>query len=80
MTVANFTVDNVPIANFTHNPTSSKDLEYNQLVFSNTGLTNETHNLKASVSGLKREIWIGFDYALYTSAFFFYNVSWNILC
>ena len=75
MTVANFTVDNVPMANFTHNPTSSKDLEYEQLVFSNTGLINETHTLKASVSGLNREIWISFDYALYTFVFFFFNVS-----
>ena len=64
MTVANFTVDNVHIASFTHKPTSSKDLDYNQLVFSTTGLTNETHTLKASISDVKREIWIGFDYAL----------------
>ena len=79
MTVANFTVDNVHIASFTHKPTSSKDLDYNQLVFSTTGLTNETHTLKASISDVKREIWIGFDYALYTSALLSFNASWIIV-
>ena len=71
-TETNFTLDGQLEYTFTHVPTSSKDLDYNQLVFSKTGLTNEQHTLKASISDVDHQVYINFDYALYT---FVYSVS-----
>lgn len=67
ITQANFTLDGKLISTFTHNPTTSFNLDYNQLVFSSAGLTNEEHTLKASISGIDHDVYINFDYANYTS-------------
>ncbi|KAK7681913.1 hypothetical protein QCA50_014875 [Cerrena zonata] len=66
ITQTNFTLDDKLISTFTHNPTTSLDLDYNQLVFQQTGLANQEHTLKASISGLDHNVYINFDYANYT--------------
>ena len=70
-TETNFTLDGVVVSTFTHNPTTSFDLEYNQLVFSQTDLDNTEHTLKASISGVDHDVYINFDYANYTYVSFF---------
>ncbi|KAK7681919.1 hypothetical protein QCA50_014881 [Cerrena zonata] len=66
ITQTNFTLDNELVSTFTHNPTTSLDLDYNQLVFQQTGLANQNHTLKASISGVDHNVYINFDYANYT--------------
>ncbi|KAK7681917.1 hypothetical protein QCA50_014879 [Cerrena zonata] len=66
VTQSNFTLDGKLMSTFTHNPTTSLDLDYNQLVFSQTGLANQEHTLKASISGVDHDVYINFDYANYT--------------
>lgn len=66
VTQTNFTLDGKLMSTFIHNPTTSLDLDYNQLVFSQTGLANQEHTLKASISGVDHDVYINFDYANYT--------------
>ncbi|KAJ3745054.1 hypothetical protein DFH05DRAFT_1115011 [Lentinula detonsa] len=68
-TAANFTLDGSLVGTFNHSPNSSApDFQFNQsaLVFSKTGLKNVTHQMVISTSGLSEDIWVNFDYALYT--------------
>ncbi|KAJ4487574.1 hypothetical protein J3R30DRAFT_3429333 [Lentinula aciculospora] len=68
-TAANFTLDQSLVGTFSHSPNSSApDFQFNQsaLVFSKTGLKNISHNMVISTSGLDEDIWVNFDYALYT--------------
>ena len=64
-TQTNFTLDGDFAYTFTHDPTSSENLEYNQLVFSQTGLSNDLHTVRASISG-PTQLYMNFDYAMYT--------------
>ncbi|KAG5653530.1 hypothetical protein H0H81_012471 [Sphagnurus paluster] len=67
-TFCNFTLDGRAAGSFSHKPTSSPDLEYNALVFSRTNLSNTNHQLVVSTSGIAdRNIFLNFDYAIYTS-------------
>ena len=63
-TETNFTLDGKFPFKSTHIPTSSSDLDYNQLVFSQSGLSNEEHMVKATISG-PDSLYMNFDYALY---------------
>ncbi|KAJ7456582.1 hypothetical protein FB451DRAFT_1098704 [Mycena latifolia] len=64
-TKANFSIDGTSAGTFTHTPTSSTDLQYNALVFSQTGLSNAAHSLLISTEGAD-DIYVNFDYAIYT--------------
>lgn len=66
-TAVNITLDDQPPQLFEHIPDVTRDdIEYNQLGFSQTGLDNTNHTLVISVSGLTEQIWVNFDYAIYT--------------
>ncbi|KAJ7139704.1 hypothetical protein C8R44DRAFT_310507 [Mycena epipterygia] len=62
---ANFSIDRSQQGTFTHTPASSTDLQYNALVFTQTGLSNTTHSLLISTEGTD-DIYVNFDYAIYT--------------
>ncbi|KAJ6604211.1 hypothetical protein DFH09DRAFT_1121977 [Mycena vulgaris] len=64
-TKANFSIDGTSAGTFAHTPTTSNDLEYNALVFSQTGLSNSSHSLVISTVG-SDDIYVNFDYAIYT--------------
>lgn len=66
LTECNFTLDGLPAGSFTHTPTTSTKLQYNALVFSQTGLTNANHTFMISTAGLDHEAFVNFDYAQYT--------------
>lgn len=51
---------------FASERTGSRDLLYNQLAFSRTGLADEDHVLEIVAAGVERS-YINFDYAIYTS-------------
>lgn len=66
-TAVNITLDNQSPIPFEHTPDiSSTDLQYNALVFSKADLENVHHSLIISVSGIQEEIYVNFDYAIYT--------------
>ncbi|KAJ3813245.1 hypothetical protein EV368DRAFT_67228 [Lentinula lateritia] len=70
-TAANFTLDGSLVGTFNHSPntsTSAPDFQFNQsaLAFSKAGLKNITHQMVISTSGLSEDVWVNFDYALYT--------------
>ncbi|KAE9402050.1 hypothetical protein BT96DRAFT_1017864 [Gymnopus androsaceus JB14] len=68
-TAANFTIDGALSGTFSHSPDSSApDFQFNQssLAFSKTGMKNATHQMIISTSGLSENVWVNFDYALYT--------------
>ncbi|KAJ3903873.1 hypothetical protein F5879DRAFT_802781 [Lentinula edodes] len=70
-TAANFTLDGSLVGTFNHSPntsTSAPDFQFNQsaLAFSKDGLKNITHQMVISTSGLSEDVWVNFDYALYT--------------
>ncbi|KIK61854.1 hypothetical protein GYMLUDRAFT_243025 [Collybiopsis luxurians FD-317 M1] len=68
-TAANFTLDGTTVGSFAHSPNSSAPaFQFNQsaLAFSKTGLKNATHQMVISTSGLSQDIFVNFDYALYT--------------
>ncbi|KAF9014186.1 hypothetical protein BDQ17DRAFT_1419092 [Cyathus striatus] len=66
-TMVNFTVDGQIIGNFTHTADLSiDDILYNQTVFGMTGLSNGIHQLVISASDLDINVYINFDYAIYT--------------
>ena len=65
-TECNFTLDGQAAGNFFHSPSSSLDMIYNALVFSHTNLQNSDHVLNISTSGVDHDVFINFDYAIYT--------------
>lgn len=70
-TAANFTLNGSLVGTFNHSPntsTSAPDFQFNQsaLAFSKAGLKNVTHQMVISTSGLSEDVWVNFDYALYT--------------
>lgn len=68
-TAANFTIDGSLVGTYSHAPNiSAPDFQFNQsaLAFSKTALTNDTHQMIISTSGLSENVWVNFDYALYT--------------
>lgn len=67
LTMANFTIDGGSPTLFQHAPdlTTSTPL-FNQLVFSRTNLVNANHKLIISTSGVNTNVYVGFDYAIYT--------------
>ncbi|GLB34605.1 hypothetical protein LshimejAT787_0201700 [Lyophyllum shimeji] len=66
-TACNFTLDGRPAGSFEHVPSTSTDLQYNSLVFSQASLANVDHKLIISTSGITdRDIYVNFDYAIYT--------------
>ncbi|PPQ88330.1 LOW QUALITY PROTEIN: hypothetical protein CVT25_012441 [Psilocybe cyanescens] len=67
LTLANFTLDGKAPQLFQHAPDlTSQDIEYNQLVFSQTNLINAQHTLVISTSGVDSNVYVNFDYAIYT--------------
>ncbi|KAJ7651131.1 hypothetical protein FB45DRAFT_1018483 [Roridomyces roridus] len=64
-TAANFSIDGTVQGNFTHDSDGTTDVEFNALVFTQTGLSNETHSLLIPASG-PDSLYINFDYATYT--------------
>jgi len=65
-TDCDFTLDGASRGKFVHIPSNSSDLQYNQLVFSATTLPNDNHMLLISTSGLDHNVFVNFDYAVYT--------------
>jgi hypothetical protein len=67
LTECHFTVDGATESPFQHKPDQdSKDILYDQRVFSKTGLANKKHDIKISTSGLNFGVFLNFDYAIYT--------------
>jgi len=67
LTQCDFILDGQKVSTYRHDPTSSMDLEYNQLVFTANGLSDDFHNLNISASWPDLDVFLIFDYALYTS-------------
>ncbi|KAF9014183.1 hypothetical protein BDQ17DRAFT_1342232 [Cyathus striatus] len=66
-TMVNFTIDGQIMGNFVHVADfSTNDILHNQTVFGMTGLSNGIHQLVISASGLDINVYINFDYAIYT--------------
>ncbi|KIK58834.1 hypothetical protein GYMLUDRAFT_245909 [Collybiopsis luxurians FD-317 M1] len=66
-TAASFILDGFIAGSFTHSPDSSAPaFQFNALVFSETGLENISHQLVINTVGYSDDIWVNFDYALYT--------------
>ena len=61
-----FALDGETVGNFLHNPDSSSDFLYNQLVYANASLSVSHHTLVMSASGRSPSV-IVFDYLLYTT-------------
>jgi hypothetical protein len=72
-TECNFTLDGQAAGNFFHAPSSSYAFIYNALAFSRSNLQNANHTLNISTSGISHDVFINFDYAIYTS------VPWLIM-
>ncbi|KAF5373809.1 hypothetical protein D9758_000977 [Tetrapyrgos nigripes] len=71
VTESNFILDDSPAGYFYLKPSTVSNSEYlyheNALVFSKTGLTNNDHTLVISTAGLDHDVFINFDYAVYTT-------------
>ncbi|THV03976.1 hypothetical protein K435DRAFT_835569 [Dendrothele bispora CBS 962.96] len=65
-TECNFTLDGAVVGNYNHSPSSSPDLNYKATVFSKTSLPNQDHTFQIGAAGLEYEVFINFDYAIYT--------------
>ncbi|KAF9469396.1 hypothetical protein BDZ94DRAFT_1303868 [Collybia nuda] len=65
-TACNFTLDGRPAGSFEHVPGPTADFQYNALAFSRHNLANVDHQFSISTSGLDRDIFVNFDYAIYT--------------
>ena len=67
LTEANFTVDgNSPVL-FQHVPNMAiTDVLFNQMVFHQQGLENTQHTLVISTAGVNYDVYVNFDYAIYT--------------
>ncbi|KAF5373814.1 hypothetical protein D9758_000975 [Tetrapyrgos nigripes] len=68
VTECNFTLDGTAVGHFLHEPTASRELQYgeNAMVFSKTGLSNEEHIFMISTAGIDHDVFVNFDYAIYT--------------
>ncbi|KAK7467659.1 hypothetical protein VKT23_004712 [Stygiomarasmius scandens] len=68
VTECNFTLDGTFAGHFLHQPTASLDLQYNDnaMVFSKTSLSNENHTFQISTTGVNHDVFVNFDYAMYT--------------
>ncbi|KAJ3512485.1 hypothetical protein NLJ89_g3492 [Agrocybe chaxingu] len=67
LTMANFTMDSdAPVA-FQHAPDlTTTDIQFNSLVYSRTDMINAQHRLVISTSGVNTNVYVNFDYAIYT--------------
>lgn len=66
-TMANITLDNQSPLLFEHIPDMlTTALQYYALGFSQDNLENVHHSLVISVSGIQEEVYVNFDYAIYT--------------
>jgi len=66
VTESNFILDGDPVGYFFHRPTS-EPRGFSHLVFSKTGLQNKEHSLIiSSTEELDYDVFINFDYAIYT--------------
>jgi hypothetical protein len=67
LTLANFTLDGNPPQLFQHAPDlTTTDILFNQLAFAQTNLINAPHTLVISTSGVDTNVYVNFDYAIYT--------------
>ncbi|THV03980.1 hypothetical protein K435DRAFT_962113 [Dendrothele bispora CBS 962.96] len=68
VTECNFTLDGTVVGHFLHQPSNSLDLQYRDdaMVFSKTGLSNENHTFQISTTGVNHDVFVNFDYAMYT--------------
>ncbi|KAF9478487.1 hypothetical protein BDN70DRAFT_836028 [Pholiota conissans] len=67
LTEANFTVDGTAPVLFSHAPDlTTTAIQFNQLVFQQTNLINAQHTLVISTSGVNTNVYVNFDYAIYT--------------
>lgn len=66
LTACNFTLDGKVANTFRRAPGPGNSLFYNQLVFSENQLANSKHHLKISTGGIPDNVFVNFDYALYT--------------
>jgi len=66
LTLANFTLDGTKPELFQHAPDLTRtNVDYNQLVYSKQDLINAEHTLVISISGVKANVYINFDYVIY---------------
>ncbi|KAF8630449.1 hypothetical protein AX17_005426 [Amanita inopinata Kibby_2008] len=66
-TECNFTLDGQHAGAFSHFPNmNTYDLVYNANPFSATGLSNTAHQLVISTNGVDHNVFVNFDYAIYT--------------
>ena len=66
-TNCNFTLDGSHAGTFVHNPDmSTLDLVYNASVFSASGLSNSQHQLVIWTNDVPFNVFVNFDYAIYT--------------
>ncbi|KAF8197599.1 hypothetical protein BJ912DRAFT_953983 [Pholiota molesta] len=67
LTAANFTLDGNAPQLFQHAPDlTTTAFQYNQLVYSQTNLINAQHTLVVSTSGVNANVYVNFDYVIYT--------------
>ncbi|EFI28295.1 hypothetical protein CC1G_13824 [Coprinopsis cinerea okayama7 len=67
ITDCDFILDDEPPVNFRHAPDlTSTDILYNQLVFSRNDLPNGNHTLLIRTEGVDHNVYVNFDYAIYT--------------
>ena len=67
LTLANFTLDGTNPELYQHAPDLSRmDIDYNQLVYSKQDLINAEHTLAISTSDVNTNVYVNFDYAIYT--------------
>ncbi|KAF5373808.1 hypothetical protein D9758_000976 [Tetrapyrgos nigripes] len=68
VTECNFTLDGTVVGHFLHQPNASISLVYGDdaMVFSKTGLANGNHTFQISTAGLDHNVYVNFDYAIYT--------------
>jgi len=66
-TECNFTLDSQAAGSFIHVPDLNTDIQYNALVFSHSNLSNVDHNLTISTAGVDHQVFVNFDYAIYTT-------------
>ena len=65
--MANFTLDGNNPELFQHFPDeTTRDIDYNQLVYSKEDLINAEHTLVISTSNVNTYVYVNFDYAIYT--------------
>ncbi|PFH51669.1 hypothetical protein AMATHDRAFT_58420 [Amanita thiersii Skay4041] len=67
LTECNFTLDGIHAGAFSHQPDlTTVNMEYNATAFAATGLSNDTHQLIISTNDVDHDVYVNFDYAIYT--------------